>query len=143
MTISRVDRLTPNVINQTKPKKYSDFTTNFEIHPDTGDLFLYTDANAVKKALRNLVLTNFYERRFKEKVGSNIRNKLFEQLTANVLQEIASDLRNVITNFEKRVVLENLQVNQSGEDAIIVNIVFSIANIPGSQNLSITVNRVR
>jgi hypothetical protein len=43
-------------------RKYSDFTINLDVHPDTGDAFAYTNVNAVKKALRNLVLTDKYER---------------------------------------------------------------------------------
>lgn len=143
--IQRVDKITASSLNQNKPKKYSDFTVNFDIHPSTGDLFLLTNENAVKTSLTNIIKTNFYERRFKETVGTNVRAQLFEQLTGDTLTEIAGQIRSAITTFEKRVTIVSLQVTgtDSNPDAINVSLLFNVANIPGTSSINVIVNRVR
>jgi phage baseplate assembly protein W len=141
----RVDKITPTTININKEKKYSDFSTNFSVHPDTGDIFLFTDANAVKNSLKNLIMTNFYERRFNERLGCNIRSQLFEQLDGDTLTDIAGEVRNCIENNERRVSIITLNVNGNDTNpyAVTINLVFNINNIPGNQNLTFVVNRIR
>lgn len=139
--------MAPRPITQNTPQTfYSDFTDNMDIHPDLGDLFKITNANAVKRSLRNIVLTNKYERPFNPDFGCNIRAMLFENLASPDIQNMVIDVvTNAITKFEPRVA--NLKVtcqaypNQNG---LVINVSFSILNIAGSQSLSIPiVQRVR
>jgi phage baseplate assembly protein W len=62
-----------------------------------------TGNEAVKRSIRNLVFTNYYDRPFRSYIGGNVRRLLFENVdpfTANNLEE---EIKNVITNFEPRV----------------------------------------
>jgi phage baseplate assembly protein W len=54
-------------------------------HPQTGDIVLKYDINAIKRSVRNLVSTNLYERPFKPSIGVNLRGMLFELDTAHTL----------------------------------------------------------
>ena len=68
---------------------YSDLDLSFAAHPITGDVARKFDVNAVKQALKVLVLTNFYERPFQPKIGSPIYGMMFENVdivTANSLK---------------------------------------------------------
>ena len=47
-------------------------------HPVTGDIAFLSDVESVKRSIRNLVNTNFYEKPFHPEIGSNIRSILFE-----------------------------------------------------------------
>ena len=43
---------------------YKDISLSFSKHPVTGDIAKLSDADAVKRSVRNLINTNFYERVF-------------------------------------------------------------------------------
>ena len=57
---------------------YKDLNLNFTRNPVTGDVATVTDVNAVKRSIRNLLLTNHYERPFHPEIGSDIPALLFE-----------------------------------------------------------------
>ena len=57
-------------------KTYSDLNLNFTKNPATNDVARLTDIEAVKRAVRNLVLTNQFERPFHPEIGSSIRDLL-------------------------------------------------------------------
>ena len=91
-------------------RTFSDLDLNFTKHPITKDVARKTGNNAIIGALRNLVFTNFYERPFNPKFGSNIRAMLFEPLdplTGSILQK---EIKILIENYEPRVSLRDIQV---------------------------------
>ena len=91
-------------------KIYSDIDFTFTKRPGVGDIALSYDDNAVIRSVRNLLLTNFYERPFQPNLGSNMSGLLFEPAT-NITSAILSDeVRNVVTNFEPRAQISNIGV---------------------------------
>jgi phage baseplate assembly protein W len=90
---------------------YSDLDLDFLPHPTTGDVLIKTGTDAVNRSIRNLVMTNFYEKPFRPSIGSNALKLLFENvnpLTANFLKDA---IREVIQNYEPRVRTLNIEVN--------------------------------
>ena len=90
--------------------RYSDLDLTFTKHPIKKDLVISVDDQAVIRSLRNLVLTNHYERPFHPEIGSNVRKMLFEPispLTANYLQR---EIEDTIKNFEPRATLQQVIV---------------------------------
>ena len=51
---------------------YRDFDIQFRRHPSTGKLLIKKDDEAVKQALKTLILTNFYEKPFFPRFGGGI-----------------------------------------------------------------------
>ncbi len=91
-------------------RTFSDLDLNFTKHPITKDVARKTGTNAIIGALKNLVYTNFYERPFNPKFGSNVRGMLFEPLdplTGSILQK---EIKILIENYEPRVSLRDIQV---------------------------------
>lgn len=91
-------------------RTFSDLDLNFTKHPITKDVSRKTGYNAIIASIKNLVYTNFYERPFNPKLGSNIRAMLFEPLdpiTGTVLQK---ELKILIQNYEPRVSVRDVQV---------------------------------
>ncbi len=89
---------------------YKDLDLNFKAHPVTKDVVKRTGNAAIIGALKNLILTNLYEKPFQPNFGSRVRGLLFEDvsfITANVLQ---TELSNVIKNFEPRVGVDAIRV---------------------------------
>jgi phage baseplate assembly protein W len=92
----------------TLQKIYSDIDLTFNRLPVTNDIALRYNDQSVIASVRNLLLTNFYERPFQPSLGSNIDAILFEQsdgITSNILE---NEIRNVIKNFEPRVTINQI-----------------------------------
>lgn len=94
----------------TIPNRYSDIDLTFTMHPVKKDIVLSVDDQAVIRSVRNLIMTNHYERPFHPEIGSNVRKMLFEPispLTANYLQR---EIEDTIKNFEPRVKIQQVVV---------------------------------
>ncbi len=59
---------------------YKDFDLSFRKHPVTKKLIIKKNDEAVKQALKNLILTNLFERPFRPLFGSDITKTLFENM---------------------------------------------------------------
>ena len=91
-------------------KTYSDLNLNFTKNPATNDVARLTDVEAVKRSVRNLILTNEFERPFHPEIGSSIRGLLFETITPLNAVLLEDRIREVIVNFEPRAELTGIQV---------------------------------
>jgi phage baseplate assembly protein W len=120
---------------------YSDIDLTFNPHPVTKDLMISTGQMAVVKALKNLILTNHYEKPFKPDYGSNIKKLLFELMTPFTAQSIAKEIEYTIKNYERRVTLKTVDVVANYDHNYYeVSIVFYIENLiqPLSANFILT-----
>ena len=128
----------------TRIRDYSDLDLDFVIHPVTKDVVKKVGPNAVARAIRNLVLTNFYERPFRSFIGSNVQKMLFDNispLTANILQD---HIRDVITNFEPRATLSSVSVTPDPDNnGYSARIVFMVNNRPEPFTTTIFLERIR
>jgi len=125
-------------------KLYSDIDLTFKRLPVTGDVSLRYDDQAVIASVRNLLLTNFYERPFQPNLGSNMSGLLFEPAT-NVTSSILSDeIRNVITNFEPRAKISSINVTlATDKNAFNVYLTFFIGNNTTPTNVNLLLQRSR
>tara|TARA_Y100001973_G_C5196480_1_gene334599 strand:+ start:2200 stop:2589 length:390 start_codon:yes stop_codon:yes gene_type:complete len=124
--------------------KYSDISLNFQPNPFTGDISIVTDENAVKQSIKNLVLTNFYDRPHQEKKGGNITGSLFENLTPNVVNDLKDRVTTVIENYEPRADLRNVEVYRvkNNKNAICVKITFKTRTTENAIVLDVFLKRV-
>ena len=101
-------------------KAYSDLNLNFNKNPATKDVAKLKDVEAVKRAVRNLILTNRFERPFHPEIGSDIRSLLFENMTPVVEVLLKDRIRETIEVYEPRaditdiVVTGDMDKNQYG-----------------------------
>ena len=86
-------------------RQYRDLDLFFSRKNGTNDIEKITDVEAVKRSVRNLVLTNFYEKPFHPEIGSGIRDMLFENMTPITAVVLARKVEDVIEkeigNYEK------------------------------------------
>lgn len=123
---------------------YSDFPTNLTPHPDTRELVRITNEAAIIRSIKNLVLTNQYERPFNPDIKSNIRKLLFEIVTPTNADLLRTYIEETIRNFEKRCQLIEVQVVPNEDlNRYIVNIMFYTINNPSPLSFTITLKRVR
>ena len=123
---------------------YSDFAQSFFPHPTTGNISRKVNVDSVKMALRNLLLTNKYERLKNPTFGSNIRRYLFDSFSPTTSKYIEEDIRSAIENNEPRVRILELNVKQNEDNnALEIDLQFSVITNPEPQNLELTLYRVR
>lgn len=125
-------------------REYKDLDLNFRAHPVTKDVVKRTGNAAIIGALRNLILTNLYEKPFQPSFGSRIRGLLFEDvsfITANILQ---SEISNVIQNFEPRVGVDAIRVQAKPEqNRYDISIRFFINNLEPPITINFFLEKVR
>ena len=118
-------------------KTYSDLNLNFTRNPATGDVARLTDIEAVKRSVRNLILTNQFERPFHPEIGSSVRALLFENVTPLNAILLEDRIREVIINFEERALITNVRViDEADRNGYRVVINFQVLN--SVENVSIT-----
>lgn len=123
---------------------YSDFNQNFLPHPNTGQISRKINIDAVKLALRNLILTNKYERLRNPDFGTNIRKYLFERFDGNIEMELKIEIEDAVQKYEPRVRILDIDIDQQPDDnAIYIKIEFSINTIKETQFLDLVLYRVR
>ena len=92
---------------------YKDLDLALIPHPIRKDVNKKTGYNAVIQSVRNLVLLSHYEKPFHPEIGSNIRKMLFEPLDPISATIISREIEDVINNFEPRVDLKNVIVQEN------------------------------
>ena len=79
--------------------QYTDLALFFGRKSSNNDVRQVTDAQAVKRALRNLVQLNTYEKPFHPEIAGGIREMLFENMSPLTAHTIARKVEDVINNF--------------------------------------------
>jgi phage baseplate assembly protein W len=128
----------------TNTRVFTDIDLNFRPHPLTGDIVKRVNDSAIKASVRNLVLTNNYERPFHSDIGAPLRRMLFElpsPLTKSMIEKTITDL---INTYEPRVVLTQVQVTYSHDTyEVYVRIEYKIVNTSTQQTVEVTLERTR
>ena len=112
-------------------RQYRDLDLFFSKKQGSDDVNKVTDVEAVKRSVRNLVLTNFYEKPFHPEIGSGVRDMLFENMSPVTAVVLARKVEDVIENFEPRArlvgvrALPNLDRNEYE-----ITIEFFVVNTP-------------
>ena len=86
-------------------RQYTDLDLFFAKKATSKDISKVTDIQAVKRSVRNLVLTNHYEKPFHPEIGSGVRGILFEPMTPLTAIILTRKIEDVIENFEPRAKL--------------------------------------
>ena len=128
----------------TNTRSWTDLDLDFTAHPVTKDIVLKKDVEAVKRSIRNLILTNKYERPFQPAIDGGVTRHLFELATPHTIHNIESAIRNCIYNYEPRA--EVLDVFVSGDldnNGFQVSISFRVINTPDPVTVELFLERLR
>jgi len=110
---------------------YKDLNLNFSTNPITQDVTTLTDVNAVKRSVRNLLLTNHYDRPFHPEIGSNIQALLFENFGPITGNQLTRTIEEMIANFEPRARVENVECFPLPDtNTYDIRIYFYVENLP-------------
>jgi phage baseplate assembly protein W len=104
------------IANPNRQPDYSDLDLDFLMNRSTNDVSIKTGDAAIKRSIRNLIFTNFYERPFQSGIGSGVRDLLFEPTTTVTQFQLQKVIRLCIENFEPRVKLTNVVVSYDEDE---------------------------
>lgn len=125
-------------------RTFSDLDLNFTAHPVTKDITRKYDEAAVKQSLKNLILTQNYERPFHSEIGSQVRAVLFEPASPMTTVMLQKSIEDVINNFEPRVLLDEVEVVPNlDNNAYSIKIYFRIINTETPIEVDLLLKRTR
>lgn len=131
-------------LNTTRNPQYSDLDLNFRINPGTNDIARLVGANAIKQSIKNLVITNYYDRPFRSYIGGNATRFLFENLTPITTIFLQKAILETITNWEKRVNQVQVSViDNPNNNSYTVNLKYTIINTLQPVTSTIVLYRLR
>ena len=111
-------------------KPFKDISATFKVNPVNNDLIGLTNANAIARSIRNLVLTGPGERPFAPALGSQVNQLLFDVIDPLTASSIDFEIRNTIENYEPRVELIDVIVKPNADNnAFDVKIQYEIIGI--------------
>ena len=127
---------------------YKDLSLYFTPNPVSGDVTMVTDVQAIKRSVRNLVLTNRFEKPFHPEVASHVRDLLFEPFSPVTINLLRNRIETVLENYEPRVTLTDVEVEDPDfqmmdNNTLNVRIFFTLKNDPEIQTVDVLLERVR
>jgi phage baseplate assembly protein W len=125
-------------------RSFKDLDLSFTIHPIRKDINIYKNEYAIINAVKNLILTNHYERPFQPEIGSNVRRLLFEQVDSVTAAQIERDIVETINNFEPRVKVSKVIASAAPDDnGYKILLEFFIINNPNPITINFFLERIR
>lgn len=125
-------------------RTFSDLDLNFTKHPVRDDVNILTAERAVINSVKNLLLTNHYERPFQPDLGSNIRRLLFENADSITASLLEREIQQTIENFEPRARVKDIRViAKFDENGFEVELTFYIVNVTAPITINFFLERIR
>jgi len=125
-------------------KQFADLDLSFAANPFTKDIYLKTEEDAVKTAIKHLLRTNNFERPFHPEIGTQIRSLMFENFSSAVKIAMERTIFESIEKFEPRARLISVEVEESiATNDMVINIIFTLKNSPAPITITTSISRVR
>jgi phage baseplate assembly protein W len=133
---------TPSIITSgTRTSKDINLSFNKKTN---GDVFKKEDAAAVKQAIKNLLMTNKFEKPFSHNFGADLSGLLFELNDDLIEDDVNEEIAMAIKNWEPRARLINVQsVIQPDLNNIFCRIEFQVISTGSIEVIETSVARLR
>ena len=139
-----VNEKVPSIATVDKSGLFADLPLDFIAHPNTKDIRPITDVQAIRQAVKILVLSNFADRPFHPELGANVTRYLFENADQFTALGIRDEVLRIIERREPRVINPKVEVQLDQEyNRLLVTIVFQIRNTNINTEVSFYLDRIR
>jgi phage baseplate assembly protein W len=130
-------------ITTSRSNAYSDIDLTFAAN-SARDVYKKTAAAAVKQSVKNIILTNHFEKPFNPRFGGNIQQMLFELADSNTEFELRENIINSIQRYEPRASIDSLEIIlQPDRNDLNVTVNFRVVNYEQQQTIQLTLTRLR
>lgn len=129
------------VVSRRKPYSDLDVTLTRDV---TNDISPLKDIDAVKAAVKNLVLTSFGERPFQPNLGSAVKSILFEPADRISIAILKDSIYTVLQKNEPRIDSITIQIyDESENNRYMVDLGFRVISLNQEVDVSFYLQRVR
>jgi phage baseplate assembly protein W len=112
------------------------------VNYSTKDAISLKNEEAIKNAIKNLVLTGLGTKLFQPNVGSKVYNLLFEPLDPILVTEIRDEIINTVNNFDSRIIISDVIVTgYEDSNELDVEITYTIVGQPIVQSIDFILKR--
>lgn len=134
--------LSSSIRNSRTTTTYNDFDLTFAKVSDTGDVYRKRDAAAVKQAVKNMILTNRFEKPFRPNYGANIAGLLFELETTTSKEKIRRQIVNTVQRYEPRAEVQRIDV-YTQNNVLRCSITFKVKGVETIETIETTLSKLR
>jgi phage baseplate assembly protein W len=127
----------------TRKKPWADLDLELGLHPINKDIIPLRDDAAIKNSVKNLILTNIFERPFQPFLAGNLRGLLFEPASMLVAYELKDRIKDIISLYEPRIKIQSIEVHDNDDNHWDVTIFFLIKQLGISTSVGIVLQRLR
>jgi phage baseplate assembly protein W len=122
---------------------YKDIDLTFQAK-SSGDVYKKTDAAAVKQAIKNLLLTGYYEKPFRPGFGGGLNDFLFDITGEYDENDIQERIIDAIKNYEPRAICREVNVNIIPEaNKADITVVFQVRSTNETVTVDLSLTRLR
>lgn len=122
---------------------YSDFRMDFAAHPVSKKLMTNKNEDAIKAAIKKIVLTDPYEVPWNPNFGSGVRQYLFDPVSKMTELNIQTSVLNTLKNYEPRAQYNVLVSVAPDNNSYNLTIIFETVNSKQPITVKILLNRIR
>lgn len=127
-----------------RTRQWTDLDLSLTLHPIRDDIILLKDDGAIRYAVKNLLITNFYERPFNHGIGANLRALLFEPADEITKSAIHDNIERCLTEYERRVELIFISiVDEVDTNSYRILVKFRIKENDSQDQVEIVLRRLR
>ena len=126
----------------TESRSFKDLSVGFTRNANTKDVAIVNNDNAIKQAVKNLILTVPGEKPFQPEIGSRISELLFEPLDPFTSDSIKQEVINTISQYEPRVRIVNVFVKANfDKNSFDVELRYQIVGLPPVESIEFVLQR--
>lgn len=137
-------RITPGISDTTLVttinRDYKDIDLSFSHKPGTmfedgvkrGDVYKRVDIRSIEQSIRNILLTNWYEKPFQPLFGADLRRLLFELDTTVSEPSVRRVVTSAIRKWEPRVELLDIEISLPNSERVVPKGVHDVFFYSGS-----------
>ena len=123
---------------------FKDLDMSFKVHPLYADIIPVVELDAIRNAIRILLLTEPGEKPFNPDFGAGLKSYLFEPFDEIIAEIISERIKRAFKLFEPRVdISEVIVVERIDRNALEVTIIGTIVNQEAEVEITTLLERVR
>ena len=122
----------------------ADLDINFARNLFTNDIDVLKGEDAIRRALKNLILLKGSEKPFHPEISTGISDLLFENANIIVIEELKTRIRTAIYKYEPRISAAMVDVEYNVDrNSFEVKILYTIRNIQKTLSTTVVLERTR
>ena len=123
---------------------YKDLDFTFKQNPNTNDVGIKKNNDAVKQSVLNILRTNHGERPFNYNFGANLRAYLFENMTSITAAQMSTSVNTALQNWEPRIEVLNTNIQaKASENDVYITVTGRVISTNEVIDIATTIERLR